>query len=648
VKAAVIFVFSVLLWTISVVRVPESVGRNADIGMDTSWVVGLPEALHQGYVSGRDFHHTYGPVAQLLAFCGAWFHDPWSPLDALPLILLSFLTASIVILALVLFLLKPLDWKGCALVYVCCAGLNLFSEPTAFRALAVLLSAAIIYRGLSSASDAEMFFWAALAGITSFTGQLATPELGLYGVLAAVLTFAIQAVLSPARRRRLALAAATTVVVYIAANVVTSALFVFSSSSYGSLFDYQRYEFEMLRGYTFTAGTPWELSMPATLGLAALAAFTLGAGIRLSARTGSAHALLVPLMLTSAISLKSGVIRSDTGHITQALSPLIFTFLVIGALFLQNLRSERKMGLLWVAIFVALWLSWPWAGPYAAVDVWRAATNSPIQKLRRLRAVSGSVEELLPSGLTADAIPEDRVLPFPHELYIPVKLQRRLFAPVFQSFNASTEALQHFYVERLQSAHPDLTVVYGMDHIASPTVGSVQSIARVPYVFDYLYRHFRLANNAGFGRGFYLLREDGRAREFRSVEVAFDSVRGQDGAYELQPRHPHQCSLLQLTLRLHYSPARYFGRPVPAELTVFRGGQTLVQTAIVPIEPNSSFSTYVSLIPDDRFYEVFAHNGPPSVAWDKLRIAHEPSDWLGVAPSEIRVERIACLEIPPM
>ncbi|HYR90662.1 MAG TPA: hypothetical protein VE422_41745 [Terriglobia bacterium] len=646
-KAAVIFFFSILWLIVSIVRAPESVGTNADIGTDTSWVVGLPEALHQGDVSGRDFHGTYGPVAQLLAFAGAWLHDPWSPLDALPLILLSFITAGILLLALVLFLLKRLDWKGCVSVYLCCAGLNLFSEPTSFRALVLLLSSAVVCRALDSESDAAMLFWAALVGVIAFAGQLTTAELGIYSIVGAVSAFGLQAAAGPERRRSLALSAAATVVVYIAANVAASALFIFSSSSYTNLFDYQRYELEMIRGYNFTAGAPWDLSARATVGLAAVAAFTLAAGIRLAAAS-SYGSLLLPLMLTSVISLKSGVIRSDTGHITQALSPLIFTFLVIGALLLKNPRSQRKM-VSWACAFVVLWLCWPWAGAYAASDIWRAATNSPIQKIRRLRTVSSNAEEVLPPGLASAAISsEDRLLAFPHELYIPVKLQRRLFAPVFQSFNASTKPLQDIYVDRVKGRGQNLMVVYGMDSVASPTLGSVQTITRVPYIFDYLYRHFRLTKNAGFGKGFYLLRDDGRTREFRTVEVAFDSVRGLDGAYEYRSRKSQQCSLLQINLQLHYSLARYLGRPMPVELAVFREGQSVLETGIVSIVPNGSFSTYISLIPDNQFYEVFADSAPPAVVWDRLRIAPAQSDWLGVPPTEIRVERISCLDIPSM
>jgi len=148
-------------------RVPERVGTSADIGLDVSWVVGLPAAFADGQISGRDFHYTYGALSQSLAAVGAWFHKPWSPLDALPLIMLAFFVAGIGLLALILLLLKQLDWKQSAFIYLCCTGLNLFSEPTSFRVLAFLTCAAVTCRALESSSRIAVWRWAAVAGITS-------------------------------------------------------------------------------------------------------------------------------------------------------------------------------------------------------------------------------------------------------------------------------------------------------------------------------------------------------------------------------------------------------------------------------------------------------------------------------------------------
>ena len=138
------------------------------------------------------------------------------------------------------------------------------------------------------------------------------------------------------------------------------------------------------------------------IGIAIVAAFTLVAGLGFALKSDSSHAaLLLPLLVSSMISLKSAFVRSDTGHITQATSLLLFAFVLIGALYFRNVRSFKTPVILWSGMFGLLWLSWPWAGFYAASDIFVAAGNSPFQKLMRMRASSSSVESVLPDELAA-------------------------------------------------------------------------------------------------------------------------------------------------------------------------------------------------------------------------------------------------------
>src|SRR5436190_14403519 len=81
-KPLVIAVFSLLWLLVSIMRVPDSIGNNTEIGIDTSWVLALPEMLHQQSVSGRDFPFTYGPLSQVLAYPGASLHSSWSAIDS--------------------------------------------------------------------------------------------------------------------------------------------------------------------------------------------------------------------------------------------------------------------------------------------------------------------------------------------------------------------------------------------------------------------------------------------------------------------------------------------------------------------------------------------------------------------------------------
>src|SRR4051812_41059578 len=101
-KPFVISLFTLLWLVVLVQRAPDEIVKRSEIGIDTSWVAALPETLRQHQISGRDFHFTYGPLAQLIAYAGASLHSPWAALDAVPLITLAFYAASVFLFAAIL------------------------------------------------------------------------------------------------------------------------------------------------------------------------------------------------------------------------------------------------------------------------------------------------------------------------------------------------------------------------------------------------------------------------------------------------------------------------------------------------------------------------------------------------------------------
>jgi len=625
-KPLVITIFSLLWLVVSIMRVPDGIGKSSEIGIDTSWVLALPETLHQGSISGRDFHFTYGPLSQVLAYAGASLHAPWSAIDSLPLIMLAFYTASIVLFASILLLLDSVGWKKCILICIAAAGLNLFSEPTAFRPLALMLCAVLFVRAVRNSIG-----WTVAAGLACFAAQLLTFELGLYGVMTAVVVAPVLSI-RPGLRTRVWTCLGIVVGIYILANLGLSLLFALSTPDY-HFFDYQHYAIEMIQGFTFSQGLPWSLSAGDTLGLAIVGVFGLGAALYLKE-----EGMFLPLAVCSLIELKSATVRSDLGHITQSSSPLVFVFLLAGAVLLSRWRASKKAPILWAAAFVILWFSWPWSGMYFGSDLVRAATSkSPVEKLSMIRTATS---KLLADAGGPAATP---LLAFPYQNYISIALQRLIVAPVLMSYNASTQALQEFYIASLER-EPNLEVVYGVDNVASTAIDEVQAVTRVPLIFEYLYKHFRLRDESRVGKGFYLLERDSAPPgQFDVVEV-FANVRQADrGTTEVRPQSPASCNLIRLNVEMDYPIARHIGRPTPLELLFFKDGAPFLKTVLTTIKPNAPFSTYVSLIPADHFHEVFGAQPISPTPWDSLQIAPRASDWLGVAPSSIEIQKIECL-----
>src|SRR5437667_177309 len=187
--------------------------------------------------------------------------------------MLAFYTASIVLFASILLLLDSVGWKKCILIYTALAGLNLFSEPTAFRPLALMLCAVLFYRAVQRGvrSPTEIIGWSAATGVACFGAQLLTFELGPYGVITA-LVIAIVLSISRGYRTRIRLCLGIVVGIYIVANLGLSLLFSLSSPNY-QFFDYQRYALETIQGFTFSQGLPWSLAAAPTLGLAIVGLF---------------------------------------------------------------------------------------------------------------------------------------------------------------------------------------------------------------------------------------------------------------------------------------------------------------------------------------------------------------------------------------
>jgi hypothetical protein len=440
----------------------------------------------------------------------------------------------------------------------------------------------------------------------------------------------------------------TVLAVFGGLNLGLNLYFISTSDAYSHLLDYQRYGWEMLKGYNLAAGLPWSLDGPTTIRLAIVGVFTIASSLYVIVFQPSGRFVL-PLLLCALFQLKGAFTRSDIGHITQSTSPLAVLFAIIGALAFSRVRTVKLPAIAWSVMFVTLCVSWPWAGLYAATDIWKAVTaESPLAKYNRVRTAMTAADDVLPPGIGADASAQRPMLAFPYENHIPVKLKRPVRAPVLQAHNASTEILQRFYVDQL-STEKELDVVYGLDDVASSPLESVQSISRMPMIFEYLYRDFRLKTDRVYGQGFYLLQRDGLQREFLRTDITTREERSttrMDLAVAI--REPAMCHLLRLDLEIDYPLTRFIGRPVALDLSVFNDDTAVLTTGIAPLKANESFSTYVSLIPKDMFYQVFGRTPINTIPWNRLEFHPRPTDLVGVRPAGLKVNSIACLRVPPL
>jgi len=648
-KGLAIIIGSVLLWIVVLARLDIQGERFTRNPLDAAWQISLAASLEQGAVSGRDFYFTYGPLAQLTARLGQSLNSG-TALDGFFAIQLAFHGLTCLLWALTLALIRPLDWKWIAAIFLGLALLNIVRDVAAVRMLFLMLIGVMVSRAMSASTAKRQAALAALTGGLCFVAQLLTFDSGLLGlgvVLGALSLYAIfarfprmlaHADLLPARRY-LALALIATGV-YGVANLVLSSWFALTSAT--GLFDYLYYNWEILRGYNATMGIGWRPSPSTLMGLALVGLYAIVAVLsqlrRLKTPDG---ALLVSLLAVSVIVLRGLFIRSDWGHITMALIPLVGLILLLGRFMLALPRG--RVG--WAAIVVLLFAVWPGADftALAAVPKMIGDSTTLSTHWQALTTFRMPHDNLWPADLATDLPDASRpLLVFPYQNYLAIGLRRPLQAPVLQAFLAHTTALQRRYIDQLEAQAGTFDVVYAVDDVASWPVDGVQHVTRLPIIFQYLAEHYQLHSVQANASGYYVLQPRTHPAPLHANEQRFEVTQLAEGTL-VRLEQAATCSLIRLELTITYPLTAWVGRPDILDAQITTEGREVNRSGLVAIETGQAFTTYLSLIKPDQFYEVFGTGSVQSQTWDTLTLRPRLTGFPEVLPNRIDIQRVACI-----
>jgi hypothetical protein len=233
--------------------------------------------------------------------------------------------------------------------------MNLFSELPSIRSALLLLCAAFAYRTVAAGSQTRRLLWAAASGLLCFTSQLVTPEIAVMGAAVLLGTIFIHALMG--KDRRFIYPAAAFIGVLIALNTGIAIFFTLSSTTYVGLFEYQRNVIETIRGYSNTMGMEWGLDQSTTNFLAVLFAYIILAAVFAAYKAPALdRCLIASFLLAGLVSLKSAFVRSDIGHVTFAVSPFVFAFLMLAK---KEWQPPFGRGT-WPLFAAGLLWAWPW------------------------------------------------------------------------------------------------------------------------------------------------------------------------------------------------------------------------------------------------------------------------------------------------
>jgi hypothetical protein len=634
-KIGVILLFTVCWLAVVLVRINNA--PHNSVSVEGASLIGLAQSFQQHRISGRDFQSMFGPGAQLLASISASATKTHSAAHAYGMITFVFCSASAFLIAITLLLCDRLTWQDSSIVYGLCFFLNLFFGVLDFRTALLLAIAALAYRITSAETIRQLMIWSTVTGIACFCAQLVTFDLSMYAAVVVLGSVVAGSILT--RNRDVLFGIPVTVAIMAIANLALVACFKWRSANYGLMFDYQSYALETLRTFHNSMGTLWEVSTGHSIVLALVALYALGASIILILRRSSDSldaSLFAGLLLLSLIWLNTASVQSDVPHITAAFTPMVF---VLG-LMATKVWASRQEGCAWAIVVLALLFVWPSFNVSAANDVFQIAggrvqARAAIRNLYNAPLNAGPLPNWLKTELADQANVATLSLPFDNS--IAPGLNHPAVAPILESYVASSEALERYYVESIdKQPQGSMEVIYGPDRILP--------ITQTPQIFEYLYGHFGLISTDDHADGHYILRGREQQRNVSREPITFAATHELADRGVLKLAAPTACGLMRLQLYVEYSRDPHLFRPSGLELILSDGDQQVWQGVIHPPEPNRPFTTYISPLPSATFHKVFGEGSIPSVNWNKAEYRPLPSDFLGSHPDRIRVDTIQCLD----
>lgn len=641
--------------------------------LDGSWVIALPAGLASGEIAGRDFVFTYGPLFQLARALGLLI----PPGDVASLLRFTYVIEVLLgVLGFWFFLgltNAPLGWRVAAYLLWICWSVPVTSAGLSLKPMGGLFWVAVGGYVLAARDDMKRPGGGSLRPI--LTWALATPILILYAFDLGLITFlalifaaiiiwltakSVTGEKAAAVRRRALRCAVAAIVAFILFFV---AFFLTKSWHY-----YLPDSWNLAQGYTLVLAVPIGrkglVVLVATGCATALLALLVCRHLRISWRKGldgSRRGLaLIAAACFCLLWLRSGLSRSDDGHVMLALMPSIFLFSIFLPCCLRGEGLRRS----WLAVALAVSICSLIAPPLLlGVDGLKRTVSLRQTWLPRLRAIRHMEVErakleiseptISEAAAVARNLPGDALYVWPYEVIINALTGKRMVNYTVQSYAAHTTYLEQATVARLD-ATPNLPVIL---MIELGPLDAVQGLTRTSTIFRFLLEHYELAQRH---KGFLLLKRRGQnggrwqEQKLLASDRSFTPGDGGDQPLTIDlsttlAGEVRASDLLALQLRV--AKTRMLGVRKPGRLSLtflLSNGERRTQNLIVPPD-GESYNILVSASTtrdDPLFLSLFSSRRlcQSTERLKGLELSWSPLDVLSARPREIRIEQVSVLQ----
>ncbi len=375
------------------------------------------------------------------------------------------------------------------------------------------------------------------------------------------------------------------------------------------------------------------------------------------------HGFLLSAFVFAALSMQSGLVRSDPNHIVFGVFPMVF---FTGAILFSFPSRIGSAAAALAAIAASLLFSEP--APIFQPSYMRyrlARMHTPITTCpagyREFDGVCYPREFAEELQATVDYLQQhsgehDAVAIFPYQYMFGVAARRDVAGSVEQSFLANGAYLSQFDIAGLERAKAPVGLYFpdaGPRELASPIlslpIDDVSNFTRTPDVWLWMFRHYRLDQEVAPGI-FGLQRDDSRkatiVMQEQPLTLAARSypVQGSTATIDLgAPEWPTGgADFLRLRLKVRYSPLWKLRKPERLQLEIARAdGSSALRTFVV--EPNVASEVWFYPWDEKDLVRFFSGDenqwrvgARPAIVG--LRLLVTPLDWFSERPGLVVIE----------
>jgi len=622
--------------------------------IDDSWILDTSFKASRGLWLGRDVAFTYGPLFQWLwsapsRWMGISMGAIYDSCVTLPL----WCTYLFGYLTLTLLLPEQPAWKRFVLLLL----LGVFWATVEGRIAFAVVLFAVFLRGWYAVQEHILspVLLGCCAALLCAAAFLYSTDTGIYALAGLALSFAGVAWDGRGKLHMLRTYASALLAFALASLVLVIVINAFMAKPFD--FRFWKNTLAIFSGYRWIE--PASMSKP---GKIRLLATLIASGIVFSVRGFIAHrddfsitarsGFLLSAFGLCFLTMQSGLVRSDVGHIVVASYATVFLTGVVLFSFVSRIASA-------VAVVLAVTCSLMFGGQpsllaalrYNYEQLRRPSTTCPPRFVefdrvcypdefaKTLQTTAGFLQQH--SG------PRDFMVVFPFQNIFGIASRRNVAGGVLQSYLVSGPYLSQVDIAGLERAAAPVGLYLPDGNLSAPIDG-VPNFTRSPEVWLWMFRHYRGEQELVPGI-LGLQRDDSRADSI-AMQVQPLNIAGR---YAIPRRHAilelggvtwpvAGADFLRLRLKVRYSPWWKIRKPARLVLEIERADSSDDLKPFI-VQPNVSSEVWFYPWDDTDLAHYF---GADETRWRtgsrpaivRLRLLVMPLDWVSVKPDVIEVQ----------